>query len=130
MATFTKRLSFKGSAFKQPCAPQMGEAPQQLSTGPREAAQPAAEPVLSAILYNDKWPRPGNNYVEGATQCFQCPVCSSLQKSQNAMSQHISRRHEALTCTTEHFDDAGDWRVSSSFWCRQTGMNRAYERCL
>ena len=62
---------------------------------------------------NKKWPLPDNCHVEGATQCFPCPVCGSLQKSDAMMTQHFDRHHDHLP-RAQHFQfyqNEWNWRV-------------------
>ena len=84
----------------------------------------AASAVAAAGPANKKWPLPELPFVEGATQCFPCPVCSSLQRSEAMMTQHFDRHHDHLP-RAQHFhfyQNEWNWRVTRSCWCKPTGF--------
>jgi hypothetical protein len=84
----------------------------------------AASAVAAAGPANKKWPLPELPFVEGATQCFPCPVCSSLQKSEAMMTQHFDRHHDHLP-RAQHFhfyQNEWNWLVTRSCWCKPTGL--------
>jgi hypothetical protein len=87
----------------------------------------AASAVAAAGPANKKWPLPDLPFVEGATQCFPCPVCSSLQKSEKIMTQHFERNHKDLPRAQFLHQSAlhpseWPWRVTRSCWCKPTGL--------
>lgn len=103
-------ISKLGQAFTQPAAPRA--APDLIPT----------------------WPLPVNTYVEGAVQCFPCPLCSSLQSNQIRMTQHFKRQHRVDSTFRDidpspYLDANSNWLVSSTFWCKQTGSGRRFQQC-
>ena len=75
---------------------------------------------------NPKWPAPIGLTFEGSTQCFPCPYagCTSLQKSEAMMTQHIDRQHDTEQRAQHFHFFQSDWsyRVNETFWCFPTGL--------
>jgi hypothetical protein len=84
----------------------------------------AASAITAAGPAHKKSPLPELPFVEGVTQCFPCPVCSSLQRSEAMMTQHFDRHHDHLP-RAQHFQfyqNEWNWRVTRSCWCKPTGF--------
>jgi hypothetical protein len=85
---------------------------------------------------NPKWPPPDGPKFDGAVQCLPCPFpnCTSWQKSESMMTQHMDRVHDDQQRAQHMHFYQNEWcfRVSKTSWCFPTGAVVAvqHRRCV